>query len=112
MLGTWEKCPVCNKYSYGGHRNIPKWEIAIADYHERDDPACVCATDSSDAAEKAAERWFSNLDYPEEIEIAVRPWKDERDEEEENEPWEVYEVRVQPVPEFTAYLKDPKEEPA
>jgi hypothetical protein len=75
-----------------------RWEVANEKEDDLNNPNIVYAHDAEDAVIKYAETRFSDWDYPAEIVIHVRGAEGDR-------AWEVYEILVEPVPEFFAYKK-------
>ena len=92
------KCTICGEWvREDDHKCMPKWDMVVPS--KGDDPELperVCyAADAKSAALKLVEEKFSDWEYPDNIEIWVRPFGD-------IDQWEKYEVEVEVVPSFEA----------
>jgi len=95
-MSNYTRCEKCGEFGDIGHKCAPEWEVAIdgEDYDIRKSFGC----DAEVAVLKYMERFFAELDYPEEAEVWVRKPGDTE--------WQKFDVTVWAVPEFTVAKKE------
>jgi hypothetical protein len=101
-MGNYNFCEKCGVYDFkDNHKCDPEWIVISPDWNDPDDPEDHYkgyAYNSEGAVLFCADRYFSEWDYPEEMELWVKKAGDTE--------WEKYYIDVQSVPEFSATKKD------
>uniref|UniRef100_A0A6M3JJC5 Uncharacterized protein n=1 Tax=viral metagenome TaxID=1070528 RepID=A0A6M3JJC5_9ZZZZ len=96
IMSEFKRCSNCGRYDFvDKHICPPEWQVYIPDWHDPDEPPeRGFGHDQESVAEGYVEEHFSDLDYPEEVEIWVR--------KDSSCAWDKFSVTIEQVPSFSA----------